>query len=112
MQGRGLMMRSIMVFMMSLAIAALLMTPETVAAKRDNDRDRIRFYGWVESMPEGLRGTWIIGGQEVTTTPRTEFDQEEGLLKIGGCAKVDIRGGAVHEIDSEPAEDCSSTGRR
>lgn len=89
----------------SFTLAAISMVPAAAVAKDDN-RDRFRFYGWVESMPEGLHGTWIIGGQRVTTTPGTEFDQEEGPLMVGGCAKVDIRGGAVHEIDSEPAGNC------
>lgn len=83
-----------------------LVSPSAVLAKKDDDRDRLRFYGWVEVMPEGLHGTWIIGGREVTTNPRTEFDESEGPLLVGGCAKVDIRGGLVHEIDSEPPQDC------
>lgn len=82
------------------------MMPGPAGAKDADDRDRIRFYGWVESMPAGLHGTWIIGGQQVTTSPHTEFDQLDGPLVPGGCAKVEIRGGAVHEIDSEPPGDC------
>ncbi len=72
----------------------------------DAQRDRVRFYGWVEQMPEGLHGTWVIGGRQVTTNPRTQFDQREGPLHVGGCAKVDIRGGRVHEIDSESRGNC------
>jgi len=98
--------RSIAAMVLGIAIAALSMAPEIAAGKEDDDRDRVRFYGWVESMPEGLHGTWMIGGQKVTTNPQTRFDQEDGPLMVGGCAKVDIRGGVVHEIDSEPAADC------
>jgi hypothetical protein len=87
-------------------ITAALLAPAAALAKGGDAQDRIRFYGWVESMPEGLHGTWVIGGIRVTTNPRTEFDQEEGPLMVGGCAKVDIRDGLVHEIDSEPAGDC------
>jgi len=83
----------------------MLLTPAGVSAK-DDDRDRVRFYGWVESMPPGKVGTWVIGGRKVTAGPNTEFDEEEGALKVGVCAKVDIRGGVVHEIDSEPPRDC------
>jgi len=80
----------------------------TVEASGDkNERaDRQRYVGRVEAIPEGLHGTWIIGGLEVTTGPRTEFDQSQGPLAVGGCAKVDIREGVVHEIDSEPDSDC------
>jgi hypothetical protein len=91
---------------LSLALAAVSMAPEIAVAKEDRFRDRFRFHGWVEVMPEGLHGTWIIGGQHVTTNPRTQFDQVDGPLMVGGCAKVDIRGGLVYEIDSEPPHDC------
>jgi hypothetical protein len=83
----------------------MLLAPVGVSAK-DGDRDRVRFYGWVESMPPGMQGTWIIGGREVTAGPHTRFDELEGALKVGACAKVDIRGGVVREIDSEPPRDC------
>ncbi|BCR04536.1 hypothetical protein DESUT3_16050 [Desulfuromonas versatilis] len=88
----------------SFVMGVLLMSVDPASAK--DDGDRTRFTGLVESMPEGLHGTWIIGGIEVTTSPQTEFDQEEGPLHVGGCAKVDIRAGIVHEIDSEPITDC------
>lgn len=74
--------------------------------RRGDGGARARFHGWVEKMPEGLHGAWVIGGRQVTTNPRTEFDQVEGPLRIGGCAKVELRGGAVHEIDSEPDHNC------
>jgi hypothetical protein len=89
-----------------LFLAVAILQPQSVSAKSDERRDRIRFYGVVEVMPQGLHGTWIIGGKVVTTNPRTQFDQQEGPLRVGGCAKVDIRAGLVHEIDSEPDSDC------
>lgn len=88
------------------ALLIVLTTPLLLDAKYDRYRDRVRFYGWVESMPQGLHGTWIISGRQITTSPRTEFDQLEGPLRIGACVKVDIRSGKVHEIDSEPASNC------
>lgn len=87
-------------------LLVVLATPTLLEAKRDYRKDRVRFYGWVESMPQGLHGTWIISGRMITTNPRTEFDQLEGLLRPGACVKVDIRSGNVHEIDSEPASNC------
>lgn len=97
---------SLVALVLGLMLASFLVAPVAAVAKDDHDRDRARFYGWVEVMPEGLHGTWIIGGQQVTTNARTEFDQLDGPLMVGGCAKVDIRGGLVNEIDSEPARDC------
>lgn len=97
---------SFVALLLGFTMTASLVTPATAVAKDDRDRDRFRFYGWVEFMPERMHGTWIIGGQQVTTHPRTQFDQVDGLLMVGGCAKVDIRGGFVHEIDSEPPGNC------
>lgn len=93
-------------FLSLLLAAAIQATPESVSAREGEDRDRVRFTGWVEEMPEGLHGTWVIGGRDVETDRRTEFDEEDGPLRVGGCAKVDIRRGVVHEIDSEPPRDC------
>lgn len=89
-----------------LVAAALTVSLQPVAASDENRRDRNRFYGIVEKMPEERSGTWIIGGMELVPGPRTQFDETEGPLRVGGCAKVDIRQGRVHEIDSEPMEDC------
>lgn len=89
-----------------LFLAAAMVMPQPVSARSDERQDRIRFYGVVEVMPQGLHGTWIIGGNVITTNPQTQFDQQEGPLRVGGCAKVDIRGGLVHEIDSESDSDC------
>ncbi|MEZ4601110.1 MAG: hypothetical protein R2940_15075 [Syntrophotaleaceae bacterium] len=97
-------MKRILLTALMLAIAVAGFSSHGEA--RDDKKDRVRFYGWVESMPEGLLGTWIIGGQTVVASPGTEFDEVDGPLTVGGCAKVDIRGGAVHEIDSEPHHDC------
>ena len=67
---------------------------------------RVRWTGIVQARPAGLIGNWVVGGRSFTTTGSTEFDQLEGPLNLGSCAKVDIRNGAVHEVDSEPARDC------
>jgi len=42
----------------------------------------------------------------VTADRSTEFDEVEGRFAVGRCAKVDLRNGRVHEIDSGPASDC------
>lgn len=89
-------------------LVPLLSMPDDALAKRGGDSGgRERFYGIIESMPAGgLHGTWVIGGRTLTTSAGTEFDQTEGPLAVNNCAKVDIRGGRVHEIDSEPMRDC------
>lgn len=70
-------------------------------------RDRKELYGIIESMPQGgMHGAWIVGGQSITTNRTTGFDQTEGALTVGRCAKVKWRNGHVHEIDSEPMQDC------
>lgn len=68
--------------------------------------------GMISAMPAGGgAGDWTIGGRVFSATASTEFDQEEGALAIGGCAKVQYMatsaGDVADEIDSEPAGDCS-----
>jgi len=84
---------------------ALLMAA-AVQAKDGGEQERIRFYGVVQTIPEGRLGAWLIGGRQVFVGPQTEFDELDGPLLVGGCAKVEIRDGVVHEIDSEPPHDC------
>ena len=91
------------------ACALLLMAaPDAAMAKRGgDDKDRSRFYGIIEKRPQNeLQGEWVIGGQTFIATPGTEFDQADGPLEIGSCAKVEVRNGRVHEIDSESMEKC------
>jgi hypothetical protein len=65
------------------------------------------YYGIVESRPDGKVGTWIVGGRSVEVTEHTDLDEDNGPLKIGTCAEVDIDEGKVEEIESEPAGKCS-----
>lgn len=90
------------VFLISLASS-------TQAKNGSDDRkgDRVVFKGIVQSKPaSGLQGTWQIAGKTVRTHAGTQFDQLDGRLQVGTCAKVKLRNGRVHEIDSEPAHDC------
>lgn len=108
-------MRTLMQNKLSLklvTVAALLslllpnfMTTDVAFAKGGN-KNRERFYGVIQSKPANLQGTWVIGGRTVKTVRGTEFDQLQGPLVVGACAKVDIRSGKVHEIDSEPMRNC------
>ena len=91
------------------AMALVVAGGPTAAPAKGGDvkSDRTEFYGIVEDRPEGsLQGLWVIGGRTVTADDRTQFDQSEGVLAVGACAKVALRGGRVHEIESEPPHDC------
>lgn len=95
-----------------IASSTLLLTslaPVTQAKNGGDARkgDRVVFQGIVQSKPiGGLHGTWRIAGKTVRTHVGTQFDQLDGSLQVGVCAKVKLRNGKVHEIDSEPAHDC------
>ncbi len=98
---------TVMIMVSGLLVLSVSLVPDTSLARRGSDEARGRYYGVVQSRPaEGLHGEWVIGGRTITTSSDTEFDQREGPLAIGTCAKVDLRGGRVHEIDSEPLRDC------
>jgi hypothetical protein len=89
-------------------VVPLVAVPDTAQARRDGDDDRrSEFTGIIQARPEGsLQGNWVIAGRAVTTDVRTEFDQSQGKLTVGNCAKVHLRDGRVHEIDSEPMGNC------
>jgi len=70
-------------------------------ALADND-----FYGIVESRPDGKIGTWIIGGRSFEVSENTELDEDNGPLKVGTCAEVEIENGVVKEIESESLRKC------
>jgi hypothetical protein len=64
------------------------------------------FYGIVQRRPAGKVGTWIIGGRSFDVTSDTELDEDDGPLRVGVCAEVDIDDDRVDEIESEPATKC------
>lgn len=72
------------------------------AAVADDD-----FYGIVQSRPEGKVGTWMIGGRSFEVNHETELDEDDGPLRVGVCAEVDIDDGRVDEIESEPTRKCT-----
>ena len=64
-------------------------------------------YGIIESRPDGKVGTWVIGGRSFEVTERTKLDKDDGPLKVGSCAQVEIDDGKVDEVESEPLNRCS-----
>ena len=98
-----------MIKILSVAIILLFATsPHISLAKRgSDDKNRSEFYGLIQERPKKeLQGEWVISGQVIVTDAGTEFNQNGGNLIVGSCAKVKIRDGYIHEIDSEPMQDC------
>ena len=87
---------------------SMSLIPGPALAKRSGgDEERSEYYGLVQERPyDGQQGEWVIGGRTFIADQGTEFDEAEGPLREGSCAKVQMRNGRVHEIDSEPMHDC------
>lgn len=100
--------RSVVLSAVFMSVFQFAMPPDTAHARRGRDGDnRSEHYGVIKSRPQkSMEGVWNIGGQNFTVTAGTEFNQTEGKLTVGTCAKVHIRNGRVHEIDSEPMHNC------
>jgi len=100
--------RATMIALVFTIALSIFVTTDTVLAKGGSDKEnRSEFYGIVQMRPEkGSQGTWVIGNSAFTADAGTEFDQSEGQLTVGSCAKVHVRNGRVHEIDSEPIRNC------
>ena len=77
-------------------------------SKGGADDNRSDYYGIIQDRPQNdLRGEWTIGNRIFMTDQNTEYDETEGPLIVGSCAKVHIgEGRSIHEIDSEPRQDC------
>ena len=90
----------------------LLPTADWLEAMQGSDKDRREYYGVINKRPHGqFHGEWVIGNEIVVTDNSTEFNENEGPLLEGSCAKVHIRNGRIHEIDSESMEKCGSSGK-
>jgi hypothetical protein len=99
--------RVMMIALIIMIALSLFIVTDTVLAKGGGDDNRSEFYGIVQERPEKqLQGAWVISGRTFTADTGTEFDQSEGQLTVGSCAKVHVRNGRVHEIDSEPMRNC------
>ena len=65
------------------------------------------YTGIIESRPEGIAGTWIVGGNSYIATEKTEIDDEKGPLQIGACAEVEIINGKFTEIETVSPKKCN-----
>lgn len=64
------------------------------------------FYGTIESRPTENSGIWVISGQQVEITDKTEIDNDHGPLVVGSCVEVEHKKGVVKEIDSAKPVKC------
>jgi hypothetical protein len=102
--GPGILAMKALIFTLALLLAG---APVMAQAERGGDKDsRSEFYGIVQARPESTQGEWVIGGRTFTADAGTEIDESEGNLVLGSCAKIKIRNGRVHEIESESMHHC------
>ncbi|MDI1309660.1 MAG: DUF5666 domain-containing protein [Methylotenera sp.] len=64
------------------------------------------FYGTVESRPTQNAGVWIVNGQQLEVTDKTEIDQDDGPLIVGSCVEVEHKKGVVKELESVKSSKC------
>ncbi len=64
------------------------------------------YKGILHARPEGTIGNWIIGDRVFKATEKTKLDEDNGPLKVGVCAEVEVEKGVVKEIESEPMKKC------
>lgn len=64
------------------------------------------FYGTIESRPTENPGIWVISGQQVEVTDKTEIDNDHGPLVVGSCVEVEHKKGVVKEIETAKPSKC------
>jgi len=64
------------------------------------------FYGTIETRPTENPGIWVVSGQQVEVTDKTEIDTDNGPLVIGSCVEVEHKKGVVKEIESAKPSKC------
>lgn len=64
------------------------------------------FYGTIESRPTENAGIWVISGQQVEVTDKTEIENDHGPLVVGSCVEVEHKKGVVKEIESAKPAKC------
>ena len=64
------------------------------------------FYGTIESRPAENAGIWVISGQQVEVTDKSDIDDDHGPLVVGSCVEVEHNKGVVDDIKSEKPAKC------
>jgi hypothetical protein len=65
------------------------------------------FYGVIEQRPQSNLGMWVIAGQQIEVTKKTELESEHGPLAVGACVEVEHEKNVAEEIESVKLEKCS-----
>jgi hypothetical protein len=65
------------------------------------------FYGVIEQRPQTNLGMWVIAGQQIEVTKKTELESDHGPLAVGACVEVEHDKNVATEIESEKPEKCS-----
>lgn len=65
------------------------------------------FYGIIEQRPQTNLGMWVIAGQQIEVTKKTELESEHGPLAVGACVEVEHEKNVAEEIESVKPEKCS-----
>ena len=65
------------------------------------------FYGIIEQRPQTNLGMWVIAGQQIEVTKKTELESEHGPLAVGACVEVEHKKNVAEEIESVKPEKCS-----
>lgn len=64
------------------------------------------FYGTIDSLPSGNIGVWMVKGQKVEVTSKTDLDIDHGPLAVGSCVEVEHTNGVAEEIETEKPAKC------
>jgi hypothetical protein len=65
------------------------------------------FYGVIEQRPQSNLGMWVIAGQQIEVTKKTELESDHGPLAVGACVEVEHEKNVAEEIESVKPEKCS-----
>ena len=65
------------------------------------------FYGTIENRPTTNLGIWVISGQQVEVTDKTDLDADNGPLVVGACVEVEHDKGVAEDIESMKPAKCS-----
>lgn len=100
-------------------VIGTLLDDRTVNARRievkavtGGNIDYIRFYGTIQSLPEGtLTGTWRVGGKAVNVFERTRIIREHGRVQVGAFIEVEgnlLDDGSINAFRIEVERDANA----
>lgn len=80
------------------ALMALVFNGQVIAGNELQNQRGSTFHGFVEKIPVGLYGTWVISGRSILVTPYSRVEQDHGLGTVGSYAEIRgrIKGQTFH----------------